>query len=38
MMADPAKLIQAQMALWNDYLTLWQRTPQRHDRASRPSR
>ena len=29
MMADPAKLIQAQMALWNDYLTLWQRTTER---------
>jgi polyhydroxyalkanoate synthase len=29
MMADPAKLMQAQMSLWNDYLTLWQRTTQR---------
>ena len=29
MMADPAKLVQAQMALWNDYLTLWQRTAER---------
>ncbi len=29
MMADPQKLIQAQVALWNDYLTLWQRTAQR---------
>ncbi|MCA8933421.1 MAG: class I poly(R)-hydroxyalkanoic acid synthase [Rhodospirillaceae bacterium] len=29
MMADPAKLVQAQMSLWNDYLTLWQRTTQR---------
>jgi polyhydroxyalkanoate synthase len=29
MMADPAKLVQAQMALWNDYLTLWQHTTQR---------
>src|SRR5579864_9415089 len=29
MMAEPAKLIQAQMALWNDYLTLWQRTAER---------
>ena len=29
MMADPAKLMQAQMTLWNDYLTLWQRTTQR---------
>jgi polyhydroxyalkanoate synthase len=29
MMADPAKLVQAQMALWNDYMALWQRTTQR---------
>jgi poly[(R)-3-hydroxyalkanoate] polymerase subunit PhaC len=29
MMADPAKLVEAQMALWNDYLTLWQRTAER---------
>lgn len=29
MMADPARLIEAQMALWNDYLTLWQRTTER---------
>ena len=29
MMADPAKLVQAQMSLWNDYLTLWQHTTQR---------
>ncbi|MFQ5785849.1 MAG: PHA/PHB synthase family protein [Alphaproteobacteria bacterium] len=29
MMADPAKLMQAQMNLWNDYMTLWQRTAQR---------
>ncbi len=29
MMADPAKLVQAQMSLWNDYLTLWQRTTRR---------
>ncbi|HTW52890.1 MAG TPA: class I poly(R)-hydroxyalkanoic acid synthase, partial [Stellaceae bacterium] len=29
MMADPARLIEAQMALWNDYLTLWQRTSER---------
>ena len=26
MMADPSRLVQAQMSLWNDYLTLWQRT------------
>jgi polyhydroxyalkanoate synthase len=29
MMADPARLVQVQIALWNDYLTLWQRTTQR---------
>src|SRR6266849_5963268 len=29
MMADPTKLVQAQMSLWNDYMTLWQRTAQR---------
>jgi polyhydroxyalkanoate synthase subunit PhaC len=29
MMADPARLVQTQMALWNDYLTLWQRTTER---------
>ncbi len=29
MMADPAKLVQAQMTLWHDYMTLWQRTTQR---------
>jgi polyhydroxyalkanoate synthase len=29
MMADPARLVQAQISLWNDYLTLWQRTTQR---------
>ena len=29
MMADPTRLIEAQMALWNDYLTLWQRTTER---------
>jgi polyhydroxyalkanoate synthase len=29
MMADPGRLIEAQMALWNDYLTLWQRTAER---------
>ena len=26
MIADPAKLAQAQMSLWQDYMTLWQRT------------
>jgi polyhydroxyalkanoate synthase len=29
MMADPARLVQAQLSLWNDYLTLWQRTTER---------
>jgi polyhydroxyalkanoate synthase len=29
MMADPARLVQAQMSLWNDYMTLWQRATQR---------
>ncbi|MBI1206341.1 MAG: class I poly(R)-hydroxyalkanoic acid synthase [Azospirillum sp.] len=29
MMADPAKMVQAQMSLWHDYMTLWQRTTQR---------
>ncbi len=26
MMTDPAKLVQAQVALWQDYMTLWQNT------------
>ncbi|HJT08205.1 MAG TPA: class I poly(R)-hydroxyalkanoic acid synthase, partial [Stellaceae bacterium] len=29
LMADPGKLIQAQMSLWQDYMTLWQRTTER---------
>ncbi|WP_241503705.1 PHA/PHB synthase family protein [Ferruginivarius sediminum] len=29
MMADPAKLVQAQMNLWQDYLRLWQSTTSR---------
>ncbi|MEM7226995.1 MAG: class I poly(R)-hydroxyalkanoic acid synthase [Pseudomonadota bacterium] len=29
MMADPAKLMQAQMSLWQDYMRLWQSTAQR---------
>jgi polyhydroxyalkanoate synthase subunit PhaC len=29
LMADPAHLVQAQLSLWNDYMTLWQRTAQR---------
>jgi len=27
--ADPSKVVEAQFALWRDYLTLWQRTAQR---------
>jgi polyhydroxyalkanoate synthase len=29
LMTDPARLVQAQLSLWNDYMTLWQRTAQR---------
>ncbi len=29
MMSDPAKLVQAQMNLWQDYMQLWQSTTQR---------
>jgi polyhydroxyalkanoate synthase len=29
MMSDPSRLVQAQLSLWNDYLTLWQRTTRR---------
>ncbi len=29
MMADPAKLVQAQMTLWQDYMRLWQTTAQK---------
>ncbi|NNG05275.1 MAG: class I poly(R)-hydroxyalkanoic acid synthase [Inquilinus sp.] len=29
MMADPAMVMRAQMSLWQDYMTLWQRTTQR---------
>ncbi len=29
LMANPEKLIQAQMSLWQDYLALWQRTAER---------
>ena len=29
MLADPAKLVQANVSLWQDYMTLWQRTTQR---------
>ena len=29
MMADPSRLVQAQLSLWHDYMTLWQRTAQR---------
>jgi polyhydroxyalkanoate synthase subunit PhaC len=29
MMSDPARLVEAQVSLWNDYLRLWQHTAQR---------
>jgi polyhydroxyalkanoate synthase subunit PhaC len=29
MMSDPGKLMQAQVSLWQDYMTLWQRTAER---------
>ena len=29
LMTDPSRLFEAQMALWNDYLTLWQRMTER---------
>jgi polyhydroxyalkanoate synthase len=29
LMAEPQKLVQAQMQLWTDYVTLWQRTAQK---------
>jgi polyhydroxyalkanoate synthase subunit PhaC len=29
MMTDPGKLMQAQVSLWQDYMTLWQRTAER---------
>src|SRR5262245_25062977 len=29
MMSDPSRLVQAQLSLWNDYMTVWQRTAQR---------
>ncbi|MGH7039162.1 MAG: class I poly(R)-hydroxyalkanoic acid synthase [Stellaceae bacterium] len=29
MMADPARVVEAQLSLWHDYMTLWQRTAQR---------
>src|SRR5262249_38976351 len=28
MMSDPSRFVQAQLSLWNDYMTLWQRTAQ----------
>jgi len=28
MMSDPARLVQSQLSLWNDYMTLWQRAAQ----------
>ncbi len=41
MMADPAKLAEAQFALWNDYIELWQSAAQRMmgqspERAAKP--
>jgi polyhydroxyalkanoate synthase subunit PhaC len=29
LMSDPSRLVHAQLSLWHDYLTLWQRTMQR---------
>ena len=29
LMTDPSRLVQAQLSLWHDYMTLWQRTAQR---------
>ena len=29
MMSDPARLVEAQVSLWNDYVRLWQQTAQR---------
>ena len=29
MMSDPTRLVEAQLSLWKDYMTLWQRTAQR---------
>jgi len=29
MMSDPSRLVRAQLSLWNDYMTLWQRTTHR---------
>src|SRR5579859_7600412 len=29
LMSDPSRLVQAQLSLWHDYMTLWQRTAQR---------
>ncbi len=29
LMSDPSRLVQAQLSLWQDYLTLWQRTAER---------
>ncbi|HEX6443169.1 MAG TPA: class I poly(R)-hydroxyalkanoic acid synthase [Stellaceae bacterium] len=29
MMSDPARLVEAQLSLWRDYMTLWQRTAER---------
>ncbi|BBK37409.1 class I poly(R)-hydroxyalkanoic acid synthase [Allostella sp. ATCC 35155] len=36
MMADPSRLVQAQMQLWTDYLQLWQRATQKWLGAAEP--
>ena len=40
LMNDPAKLMQAQIGFWQDYMTLWQNTDAPHVRHGRrrPSR
>src|SRR3546814_12030354 len=34
MMANPARLVQAQVSLWQDYMALWQNATRRLDRKS----
>ncbi|HVJ52353.1 MAG TPA: class I poly(R)-hydroxyalkanoic acid synthase [Aliidongia sp.] len=38
LMADPARMVQAQVSLWNDYMRLWQRTAERflHGKPAEP--
>ena len=38
LMANPAKLMQAQIGLWQDYMSLWQSTAAPHDRQASRSR